>query len=416
MKGVFVIVDGVSDEACSVLNGKTPLEAADTPNLDYFAGKSKMGHCYPIGEGIAPESSSAVVSLFGYDYRYAPRGPLEAVGGGIKMAKGDLALRCNFATVDDSNWNILDPRAGRTLTTKEARKLAEAINEKVKLPFKFELYPMSQHRAVLVFRGGFSDNISNANPFYGEGFSRIPSNYKMIWAKPLDDEDDSKLSADLVNQFIRKSNEILDKHPINVYRARKGLYSANFILCRDAGNSPVKLKKLPGNWMALSYMPLETGIAMAAKMDLYKFRYPKIMGIDVYDNLYSGLKKAMRKAIRMLKRNWNKEDYFYIHIKETDIPGHDNKPDDKVKMIEMLDKKLFYFLRKFIEKHDAKLLVTADHTTSCRLKAHSDKPVPVLFYSKDFEAEPGKRFSEKYGLEGRKIMAKKLLQQTLFQR
>src|SRR3989338_4871596 len=101
MKGVFVIMDGVADQPCSVLNGKTPLEAAKTPNLDEIAKKSRIDHCYPIKEGIAPESSSAVVSLFGQDYNFAPRGPLEAMGAGIKFKKGDLVLRCNFATIDD---------------------------------------------------------------------------------------------------------------------------------------------------------------------------------------------------------------------------------------------------------------------------------------------------------------------------
>src|SRR3989338_3046670 len=102
MKGVFVIIDGVADESCRILGGKTPLEAAKTPNLDDIASKSKIDYCYPIKEGVAPESSSAIVSLLGSDNpSFSPRGPLEAVGAGIKLAKGDLALRTNFASVKD---------------------------------------------------------------------------------------------------------------------------------------------------------------------------------------------------------------------------------------------------------------------------------------------------------------------------
>ncbi|NCO11813.1 2,3-bisphosphoglycerate-independent phosphoglycerate mutase [Candidatus Pacearchaeota archaeon] len=412
MKGVFVIMDGVADEPCSALDGKTPLEAANTPNLDYFSGKGKIDYCYTVKEGIAPESSSAVVSLLGYDYRISPRGPLEASGFGLKLTKGDLALRCNFATVDDINdGNIMDRRAGRTLTTNEAMELARAVNEGVKLPFKFEFHATSGHRGVLVFRGGFSDNITNADPFYSNGMA-VSGKSKVVFSKPLDDEEDSMLSAELVNNFIRQSHEILDKHPINVARVRKGLFSANFILCRDAGNSLPNFKKLKGKWMALGYMPLEKGIAKAAKMDLYSFKYPKMRGIDSYAHLYSGLYRSIKYALRMIKRNYRKYDYFYVHFKETDIPGHDNKPLDKVKMIEMIDKGFFGYLKWYLEKSNAKLVVTADHTTSCRMKGHSDKPVPVLTYPS--EKAKGDRFTERDGMNGRKIMGRKLLQENMF--
>ena len=345
MKGVFVIMDGVADQPCNVLNGKTPLEVAKTPNLDEIAKKSKMDYCYTVKEGLAPESSSAVISLMGYNEQI-PRGILEAVGAGVQLKNGDLAIRTNFATVDDLDGEILDPRAGRTLTTWEAKALAKSINEEVKMPFPFEFYATQQHRGVLVFRGGFSDNISNANPYYGNGVALSKLSYKMTWATPLDDEDDSKLSAELVNGFIRKSHEVLKKHPINLARAKKGLYTANVILCRNAGSETIRLKKLRGKWMALGYMPLEIGIAKMLKMNVYKFRYPKFRGLDVYSNLYDGLRKAIKNAIRMIKRYRKRYDYFYVHFKETDIPGHDNKPMDKVKMIEMIDQRFFYFLKR----------------------------------------------------------------------
>ncbi len=410
MKGVFVILDGVADERCQSLGQITPLQSAKTPNLDWFAGKSKIDYCYPVKEGIVPESSSAVVSLFGYDYREATRGPLEASGMGIKLTKGDLVFRTNFATVDSLQGEVLDSRAGRTLTNKEAEILAKEINDKVKLPFKFEFYPGIQHRGILVFRGGFSDNITNVDPFYGQGVTAMGSR-RVVFSKPMDDEDDSKLSAELVNSFIRQSHEILDKHPLNGIRAKKGLYSANFILCRDPGNSLPGFKKLKGKWMGLNYNALESGISKEMKMDSWKFRYPKMKGIDVYANLYSGLNKAIKNAVRMIRRNHKKYDYFYVHLKETDIPGHDNKPADKVKMIELIDKRFFGFLRWFIVRYSGKLVVTSDHVTSCRLKAHSDGAVPVLIYP---GKEGDKRFIEEEGLKGRKIVSRKLLDQTLF--
>ena len=414
MKGVFIILDGVSDEPVQALGQKTPLEAAKTPNLDFIAKKSRIDYCYTVKEGVVPESSAAVVSLLGYDPNFAPRGPLEANGLGIKLKPGDLAFRCNFATIDDmQSLQVIDRRAGRTLTTEEARILAKAINEKVKLPhgYRFDFYPSIQHRGVLVFRGGFSDNITNADPAYSGAAAEPGVSSKMVFSRALDEDDEAILSAELVNSFVRQSFEVLDRHPINLARAKKGFYSANIILCRDAGNEPAKFKKLAGKWMALGYMPLEKGIAEAAGMEIYKFSYPKLKGIDVYGNLYEGLERAIKYAKRMIWWKNTKYDYFYIHFKETDIPGHDNKPFDKVKMIELLDKKFFSFMRKYL-KEGIKLVVTADHTTACRKYAHSAEPVPVLTYHHGKESE--KRFTEAEGLKGRKLMGRNLLKNAFF--
>lgn len=412
MKGVFIILDGVADRKLSALDNKTPLEAAKTPNLDKIAGKSNIDHCYTVKEGVAPESSTAIVSLLGYDPNLAPRGPIEARGMGIKLRNGDLAFRCNFGTIDNlKGLNVLDRRAGRTLTTEEAKILAKAVNEKVKLPYKFEFYPGIQHRGVLVIKGGFSDNISNVDPAYSASKAvHFETGDKLSFAKPLDDEDDSKLSAELVNSFVRQSFEVLDKHPINIARAKKGLYSANVILCRDAGSKPTKFKKLPGRWMGLGYMPLEIGVSEAAGMDVYKFRYPKLNGVDVYGNLYDGLDEAIKYAKKMLSSYKSKIDYFYIHFKETDVPGHDGKPLDKVKMIEILDKDFFSFLKDFAKEE--KIIITADHTTPCEEKMHSADAVPVLIYPS--EKESGKRFIEKDGFSGRKILGKNLLKTNFF--
>ena len=407
MKGVFVILDGVADEPCQALGQITPLQAAKTPNLDKIAKEGKLDYCDTVKRDFVPESSEAVMSLLGYDYQDINRGSLEALGLNIKLTQGDLAFRCNFATVDDlESRNVLDRRAGRTLTTKEAQILAKAINDKVELPFEFEFYPSIQHRGVLVIRGGFSDNISDID---------MGKNGKIEFSRPLDEIDESQISAEMINRFIRESHKVLDKHPVNVKRAKKGLYSANVILARGAGSSVPRFKKLRGKWMALGYMPLEIGIANAVKMDVYKFKYPKLKKIDVYDNLYRGLNLAIKYAIRMMKWNRKKYDYFYVHIKETDLPGHDNKPFEKVEMIEIIDKKFFKFLKKFLDRDKAKLVLTADHTTSCRLKSHAADPVPVLTYPYSGKKEE-KRFTEEEGRKGKRFLGKKLLAEKMFKK
>lgn len=415
-----MIMDGVGDEANSKLGGKTPLEAANTPNLDWFAKKGKVDYCFTVKEGVAPESSSGVLSLLGYDPSLVGRGTIEALGAGLDLKQGDLAFRTNFATVESlESGNILDRRAGRTLSTKEGKILAASIKEEVKERFKFDFKPTVGHRGVLVFRGGFSDNISGVDLAYKNGIavSNLHGGGKLVWSKGLDDEDDSKLSADLINGWMRHSHEVLDGERVNADRVRKGLYSANFVLCRGPGSVIPRFKKLKGRWIALGYMPLEKGIAKLAGMDVYKFRYPELKGIDVYDNLYAGLNKAIKNSIRMIKRNKKKKDYFYVHFKETDTPGHDGKPLDKKKMIELIDKKFFSYVRKVLEKEGGKLIVTGDHATSCRQKAHTADAVPVLNWPHPKEEKrkgEGNRFTESEGKKGRKIMGKKLLAETGF--
>ena len=410
MKGVFVILDGSADLPCQELSQKTPFEAAKTPNLDYFASHSKIYSCYTVKKGVAPQSSSAVVSLLGYNPNFAPRGPLEALGAGVKQKNGDLVFRTNFATIESlENPQVLDRRAGRSLSTKEARILAKAINEKVKLPFKFEFIPTIGHRGVLVFRGGFSGNITNIDPAYGFGVASLNASTKLKFSHPIDDEDNSRLSSELVNNFARQTYEVLNKHPINLKKAQAGFYSANFLLCREAGAEPIEFKKIKGKWLALAYMPLEIGIAKAAGMDIYKFRYPKLKGSDIYGNLHAGLKKAVKYSVKMLKKYHKKYDYFYVHFKETDTPGHDNKPHEKVKMIEYLDEKFFSFLRQFIKEE--KLIVTCDHTTACKLKNHTADPVPLMVYP---HSSKEKRFTEIESKKGKEILGNKVLEKFLF--
>jgi 2,3-bisphosphoglycerate-independent phosphoglycerate mutase len=415
MKGVFIIFDGVADLPCRQLNGKTPLEAAKTPNIDFFASKGKLDYCHTVGPGIAPQSSNAVISLFSRDPDEAPRGSLEAQGWGVKLSPGDLAFRTNFATIDDlKSLNILDRRAGRNLSNKEAFQLAKAINQNVKLSAKFEFIPTVGHRGVLIFRGGFSDNITNVDPEYGRGVVNKNPVAKLKFSHSLDDEDDSKYAAELINNFVRQSFTILDEHPINKARAKKGLHAGNIILARDPGNHPVKFKKLPGKWASIAYMPLEIGISQALKMDVYKCSNVKLRGMDVYANLHKAMHHYVKFMIKKLKKKKKKYDYFYAHIKKTDTPGHDNLPHEKVKMLEYLDKNLFGFLKKFITTE--KLILTADHTTACKLKAHTADPVPVLTYPNYSKTKPpeGQRFTEHWGLKGRKILGKKLLEQNLF--
>jgi len=378
LKGILVIVDGMGDLPCKLLGEKTPLEAAEMPNLDFLAARGEMGYMYSVRPGFIPESDEAIVSIFGNEVISSTRGQLEARGTGLDLVRGDLALRANFATIDSlEKKNIIDRRVGRTLTTAEAEVLSAALN-KISLPYKFQFKPTIQHRGALVFRGGFSDNFSGNDSTYIQG--RASEISKVNLCRALDDDENSQYSANVVNEFLEKAYEVLDNHPINLERKKRGLLPANYLLVRGAGVEIPRLKPYK-NWFSTNYMPLEIGFSKICGMENYSFAYPKLKSLDSYENLWDGLREACEHAAKCIKKHSGDFQYAYIHIKETDYPGHDNKPIEKKQMLEYLDKTLFKFLREFAPPNGIKLVVTADHSTPCKLKAHSADFVPVLFYN-----------------------------------
>ena len=396
MKGILVIIDGMGDLSSKQLGEKTPLEVAETPNLDFLATRGEMGYMYPVRQGFVPESDEAIVSIFGNELISSTRGQLEARGTDIKLTRGDLALRVNFSTIDSlEEENMIDRRAGRTLTTAEAKILAEAINNNIKLPCEFVFQPTVRHRAVLIFRGGFSDNISGNDLTYSKG-KATPVD-KITFCKPLDDDENSQYTVNILNEFLEKAYEVLNNHPINKERKRRGLMPANYLLVRGAGIEPPKLKPYK-KWVSAAYMPLEVGFSKVSGMKTFNFEQPELKKLDVYANLYESLAKACKFSIKILKRNRKSADYAYIHIKETDTAGHDNKPAEKKMMLEYIDKTLFNFLRKFAPSNKVKVVITADHSTPCKLKTHSSDPVPVLFYNNSPPKE--KKFCEKEARKG----------------
>lgn len=412
LKGILVILDGIGDLPHKLLGDKTPLEAASTPNMDFLATRGELGYMYPVRPGFIPESDEAIVSIFGNDLISSTRGQLEARGTDLKLTRGDLALRINFATVDNRD-KIVDRRVGRTLTNEEAEILSRAVNSRVKISSDFFLEPTIQHRGVLLFKGGFSDNFSINDATYLQGKHKEME--EVGRCVPLDEEENTQYTVNILNEFLDKAHEVLEAHPINKERKKRGLLPANYLLVRGAGIEPPKLKQYK-NWMSPSYMPLEIGFSKVSGMKVSTFEYPKLSGMDSYENLWEGLKKACKFNIKIIKKSLKTFDYVYVHLKETDLPGHDNKPVEKKEMIEYIDKTFFKFLRKFAPPNKIKVVVTADHSTPCKLKAHSADPVPVLFYNDSILKQ--KKFCEKEARKGTlgKILGKDLLKKIGFVR
>jgi 2,3-bisphosphoglycerate-independent phosphoglycerate mutase len=379
------------------LENKTPLEAADTPNMDFLAKTGKTGLMYTVGKGIAPESDVAVLSILGYNpFRHAvSRGVIEVLGVGLKMKDGDLALRCNFATLGQGN-RILDRRVGRSLTTEEASELSKAINEKIRLEShqaSFEFRNTIGHRGALLIRSRvkkLTGSITNTDPAYTkiDGISVAMPNVEMLLKKceALEQTEEAAISANLVNEFTKKSTLILDEHLVNKKRAKEGKLKANAILIRDAGN---RLPRIP-------YLSERFGLRFACLIDMPVERgISKLAGMHTVDlpprskNIEKDCEQRAQKLLEILPDF----DCFYIHIKGPDEAGHDGDFELKTQLISIVDKHFFgRLLRKVDQDHI--FCVTADHSTPCKLKGHSDDPVPLLISGFKIDGDGVQRFSE----------------------
>ncbi|MBR9705483.1 hypothetical protein GOV14_00450 [Candidatus Pacearchaeota archaeon] len=408
MKKILIVLDGAAGLPHPKLGGKSVIEAANTPNLDFLAKNGCLGYMYPIDEKTVPGSDNSLISIFGNDPKKCRRGVYGAIGVGLKLKKGDLAIRCNFGTIRDlKSRRVVDRRAGRTLSSREAAILASALVKGVKIPGPFEFKSAVQHRGILILKGVKSDKITNVDPEWSTGGEQ-----KFNFSVPLKNDEDSEYAAFLLNNFLTQAYLILNNHPINKERKRKGLLPANFLFTRGGGVTVEKLKKYR-NWMSINPMPLEIGISKLSGMKVFDFPYPELKGIDSYANYYKGLRRSIRFAKKIIKKHHSFYKGCYIQFKETDIPGHDNKPFEKKNMLEMIDKKFFGFLRAFAEKNPLKIVVTCDHSTPCILKKHSSHPVPVLVYDGK-KRDHAKSFSEKESRKGilGKMYGKKFIRKT----
>ncbi|MEM2949773.1 MAG: alkaline phosphatase family protein [Nitrososphaeria archaeon] len=401
MRILYVILDGAADRPIPQLNYITTLEAAYTPNLDYFARKSIGGLVYTVGKGIAPESDVAVYSMLGYKVRegYIGRGVVEALGAGLDFEDGNLALRGNFATVRE-DMTIVDRRVGRTLTSDEAKVLAEKINQKMKLSDNRKSVIVKAtvgHRCVVLFKAEdtrLSDNITNTDPAYlkmhGMGVA-VASSKEMKVAKcePLDGTIESKISAELVNEFTRKVYDILKNEEINRRRKIEGKLEANMILLRDAGSTLPKLtpleKKFGLRAAIVADMPVEIGIAKTIKADVFTISTPL------------AFKEKAEKITELLR------DYglVYVHLKGPDEPAHDGNYIAKKNIIEEIDKEFFGTLKETLDLNETLLVVSSDHTTAITAKAHTDDPVPFIISSEIVGKDMICRFTEKECAKGR---------------
>lgn len=382
---LYVILDGLGDDPLDALGGKTPLEAARTPNLDRLAKEGRNGYVTTVGEGIAPESDIAVFSILGYDphEHHTGRGPIEAVGAGLHMGQGDLAYRVNFATVEraGAGWTILDRRVGRDLSSEEASALAGEVQEKVRLPkASFDLRATIGHRGVLVLRseeGELSAEVENSDPAYGRqgalGVANATFDNQVVEVAPVrgsQDDASAQRASDLTNAWLEAAFSVLDAAEVNVARRARGKMPGNFVLTRDGGDHlpvlvPFKEKFGPAMGCFVE-MPVELGIARLTGMGIVEAP-TGIPAPQQYEEWASLAIEAIEGY-----------DGLYIHIKGPDVPAHDGDHEAKIQSIEEIDSIFFTGLLDELDLAKSVVAVTADHSTSCARKAHTDGPVPLL--------------------------------------
>ncbi|MGQ9720511.1 MAG: 2,3-bisphosphoglycerate-independent phosphoglycerate mutase [Candidatus Jordarchaeum sp.] len=384
MKALLIVSDGMGDRPNKKLGGKTPLQAAETPNLDYVAKIGCCGIMDTISPGIPPGSDTAHLAIFGYDpYEYyTGRGAFEALGVGIRIYPGDVAFRANFATFEEQENGLLvtDRRAGRKVP--EGGKLAEKLNKyrlKTAKDVKFRFEHSVEHRGVLVLSGsGLSYKVSDTDPH--ETLQMVHE------CKPLDDSKEALKTAKIVNELNTAFHEILKNNPLNQERISRGEPPANGVLLRGAGILP---KVTPLNQMygvscsCVAAAALYRGVAAAVGMKLFKA--PGDTATYETDE-----ESIARTVLDILPEN----DLVFIHFKPTDNASHDGNPELKAKMIEKLDNMVGKLVEGIDLENEHYIAVTADHTTPCSVQEHTGEPVPLVMAGPGVRTDQTTAFSE----------------------
>ncbi|WP_206205325.1 2,3-bisphosphoglycerate-independent phosphoglycerate mutase [Thermococcus sp. LS2] len=388
------ILDGVGDRPIPELGFRTPLEVAKKPNMDYIAMRGMTGLADMIEPGVRPGTDTGHLAIFGYEpYRYYPgRGPLEAVGAGVELKPGDVALRCNLATVEEKDGKLIvvDRRAGR-IKGKDAEELVKALNEAIKEVdgIKVEFHPATAHRVALVLRGkGLSPKVSNSDP----GTAKEGNPIKEVL--PLEDSEEAERTASILNKIIKLSYEVLKDHPINKRRIKEGKLPANIILTRGAGMVPLDLKSFEERFGVKGYVIAEEDTIIGlAKLLGMKAEVPE----GATGDLESDVMAIGKRALEVYEST--DADIIFVHIKGPDIAGHDANYLGKVKIIEKADEMIGYILKNTPEEKTV-YAITADHSTPCSVRDHSGDPVPIAVKGPGCRVDKVKRYDEFSCAEG----------------
>ena len=363
MKYIVVLGDGMADRPIEELNGKTPLEAANTPVMDEMAGKGIVGLAHTIPEGMSPGSDTANLAVLGYNPRlyYTGRSPLEALSIGVDMKETDVALRCNIVTVSDDDLpyeekTIID-HSSSEISTEDAAVLLEAVRKELESDI-YKFYVGTSYRHLTIWDDGSVVPLTPPHDILGKVIGEYLPKEEALY------------------EMMKKSYDILNNHPLNVARAEKGLNKANSIWFWGAGTKPCLTsfyEKTGKKGVMISAVDLLKGIAVGAEMKVIE-----VEGADgtLHTN-YEG--KAQAAVDALLKDDY---DFAYIHVEAPDEMGHQGSLERKLKAIEFLDERVIKVVKDQMDASgvDYRMLVTPDHPTPIEIRTHSSDPIPFLLY------------------------------------
>jgi len=370
MKYIVVLGDGMADEPIAEIEGKTPLMHASTPMMDELAGKGVVGLSATIPEGMSPGSDTANLAVLGYNPKkyYTGRSPLEALSIGVPMKDTDIALRCNIVTVSEeevpyAERTIID-HSSSEISTEDAAVLLEAVKKELQDDI-YSYYVGTSYRHLLIWDKGQVVPLTPPHDILGKTIGEyLPKEAKL-------------------REMMEKSYDILNNHPLNVERAKKGLHKANSIWFWGAGTRPALdsfEEKTGKRGVMISAVDLLKGIAIGAGMKVIE-----VPGAD--GTLHTNYVGKAQAAVDALTKDGY--DFAYVHVEAPDEMGHQGSLPNKLEAIESLDAKV---IRTVVEGMKAanepfRLLVMPDHPTPIRLRTHTSDPVPFLLYDSTKETK-----------------------------
>ncbi|MCW4022879.1 MAG: cofactor-independent phosphoglycerate mutase [Candidatus Bathyarchaeota archaeon] len=385
MKYVLVLGDGMADYPVSQLNGKTPLEVANKPNMDLIANKGQNGLLKTVPEDMTPGSAPAILSVLGYDPKvyYSGRGPLEAAGRNIQLNKQDVAFRCNLITEKDSK--LVDYSAGH-ISSSEASQLIQSIKQQLPKPDNVEFFVGLDYRHFLIVRNYGPKEIVDCT---------LPHNAigeKVFDILPRAESEEAKVFQKDLQNMILGSKAVLENHPVNVARKDAGKNVANMIWPWGGGRVPVMptfMERFGVSSAVISAVDLVKGIGVYAGMKVIEV--PNVTGL--YDTNYEGKADYALKALQ-------EYNMVFVHVEAPDEAGHAKDYKLKIKTIEDLDNRLIGRIMDNIDDN-VSIAVLPDHPTPIKIGTHTRDPVPFAVYSPAKEADNVKKFDENSAKNGK---------------
>ena len=386
MKHIIILGDGMADLPVERLGGKTLLQYAHKPMMDQLAREGRCGRLITVPEGFPPGSEVANTAILGYDLNkvYEGRGALEAASIGYEMADDDFAIRCNIITIEDGK---IITHNGGNLETDDARVLINYLNENLAKPIneregceRVKFITGIQYRHLLVIKGG-NKHIVCAPP---HDHPNEPWRPLLVKAEIPEAQE----TADLINDLIFKSQEILAKHPYNLLKAEKGERQANSIWPWSGGYRPsmqTLMEQYPEikSGTVISAVDLIQGIGKYAGLRIVKV--PGATGLA--NTNYEGKAQA---AIDALEH----DDFVFVHVEASDEAGHDGDLELKLKTIEYLDQRLITPIYNKMKDKDVCIAVLPDHLTPVEQRIHVGQPVPFLIWHKGMTPDSVQQYDE----------------------